>query len=352
MFYMTQKIQSDMRFIKNMKNNKLGICIPTYNRAKLLDTCLSRIVPQVKKYNIPIFISDNASTDNTEEIVRKYKENYDYIFYKRNPQNIGLDPNFEAVLKFADTEYRWLLGDDDSFFDGSLERLLKIIKQENFDLIVVNAGRPIDKKRPEKGIKERRVKMINSKKFTDKNELLENLGWHMTLLSSLIFNKDLIENTDFSRYRNTNFLQVGISFEYLGRKDNINVYWEAEPIVYTFNELGPIGASWFPKIIKIFCEDWFNVISSLPPSYKAKSKLKCIKEHDKKTGVFSIPRLLNIRSFGYINKDIYKHYKVYFPFVMNIPLWLIFFISIFPQNIAKFIRNVYLKSKGIKFDDV
>ncbi|NPA53461.1 MAG: glycosyltransferase family 2 protein [Aquificae bacterium] len=330
-----------------MENKKLGICIPTYNRANLLDSCLERIVPQVKKYNIPIFISDNASTDNTQEVVKKYQKEYEYIHYHRNDVNIGLDPNFEKVLKLADTEYRWLLGDDDSFFEGSLDVLLELLENDDFDLIVVNAARVKDKKNPKKGISELRVKDVKSKTFTDKNQLLEDLGWHMTLLSSLIFSKNLIEKADFDRYRNTNFLQVGIAFEYLGRKKDIKVYFEESPIVYTFNELGPIGASWFPKIMKIFVEDWFNVISSLPPSYSLKSKLTCVKNHDKKTGVFSLLRLLNIRSFGYLNKEIYNKYKDFYPFVINLPSWMIFLISIFPRNIAEDLRNSYLKLKGI-----
>ncbi len=330
-----------------MENKKLGVCIPTYNRAKLLNSCLERIVPEVSKYNVPIFISDNASTDETPQVVEKFKKQYEYIHYSRNPENIGLDPNFEKVLKFADTEYRWLLGDDDSFFEGTVGKLLEVLENDNFDLLVVNAARVVDKKDPKKGISELRVKDISSGVFNDKNLLLEQLGWHMTLLSSLIFSKDLIEKADFDRYRNTNFLQVGIAFDYLGRKDSINVYWEASPVVYTFNELGPIGASWFPKIIKIFVEDWFNVISSLPPTYSAKSKLKCIKEHDIKTGVFSLPRLLNIRSFNYLNREIYNQYKDYFPFVINAPKWQVFLISVFPVAVAEKLRRLYLRVKGI-----
>jgi len=52
---------------------KLSICIPTYNRAKELDECLSCIVPQIMdKDSIEIVISDNNSDDNTEQIIQKH----------------------------------------------------------------------------------------------------------------------------------------------------------------------------------------------------------------------------------------------------------------------------------------
>ena len=52
-------------------NKQLSIVIPTYNRADFLDYSLKLHIPIVKKYNICIYISDNASTDNTKEVINK-----------------------------------------------------------------------------------------------------------------------------------------------------------------------------------------------------------------------------------------------------------------------------------------
>ena len=52
----------------------LSIAIPTYNRAHYLDLCLSQICKQLpgNEQDIELIVSDNASPDNTEEVVKKY----------------------------------------------------------------------------------------------------------------------------------------------------------------------------------------------------------------------------------------------------------------------------------------
>ena len=91
----------------------LSICIPTYNRAKLLDLCIGSFINEAIKYNIDICISDNNSKDKTFEIVNKYKQFYKNIFYKKQKETISIDHNMLEVLKLAKTEYALWLGDDD-----------------------------------------------------------------------------------------------------------------------------------------------------------------------------------------------------------------------------------------------
>jgi glycosyltransferase involved in cell wall biosynthesis len=51
---------------------KVAVCIPTWNRAKTISIAINSLINQ-KKFEFDIHIFDNASTDNTEEII---KENY------------------------------------------------------------------------------------------------------------------------------------------------------------------------------------------------------------------------------------------------------------------------------------
>ena len=61
-----------------MTNEKplISICIPTYNRCKSLQNILNSIVQQNEflEDTIEIVVSDNASTDETKEMVAKYNE--------------------------------------------------------------------------------------------------------------------------------------------------------------------------------------------------------------------------------------------------------------------------------------
>jgi abequosyltransferase len=60
-------------------NPLISITIPTYNRAEFLDRCLAAHIPVARAHNIQIFISDNASTDGTESVVKKRMTEYPWI---------------------------------------------------------------------------------------------------------------------------------------------------------------------------------------------------------------------------------------------------------------------------------
>ena len=65
-------------------NNLISICIPTYNRESLLKESLVKLISQIREFSIAIYISDNSSSDNTEEVVKELSNNYKYIFYHKN----------------------------------------------------------------------------------------------------------------------------------------------------------------------------------------------------------------------------------------------------------------------------
>ena len=63
--------------------------------------------------NLELIISDNASTDATEEVCRELAAADHRVKYVRQPQNIGLARNFQWVTEYAEGDFfRWI-GDDD-----------------------------------------------------------------------------------------------------------------------------------------------------------------------------------------------------------------------------------------------
>lgn len=106
----------------------LTIGIPTYNRSYYLSKCLKAIYRQIGNDDIvEVFVSDNASTDNTPEIVAKYKP-YPNLRYHRNAENIG-SRNFENVWSSARGKYVVAVGDDDYFFEAMLYNMIKVLYQ-------------------------------------------------------------------------------------------------------------------------------------------------------------------------------------------------------------------------------
>ncbi|WP_114651969.1 glycosyltransferase family 2 protein [Polynucleobacter necessarius] len=107
---------------------KLSICIPTYNRANLLVNCLNSIISCKRNsdLNFQVCISDNHSTDGTEDVVRAAQLIID-IKYQRNSSNLGIPRNFLNVVSMAEGEFVWLLGDDDMLMPYAIEKLYRLI---------------------------------------------------------------------------------------------------------------------------------------------------------------------------------------------------------------------------------
>lgn len=108
----------------------LSICIPTYNRAKYLKICLNSIINDIKglEDEVEIVVSDNCSTDNTEEIAREIFSNIEFCYFK-NSTNIGGNRNIIRAAEIASGEFCWIIGDDDFILPGSIHRLIKLIKE-------------------------------------------------------------------------------------------------------------------------------------------------------------------------------------------------------------------------------
>jgi len=93
---------------------KVSLCIPQYNRIQYLLKNLS-VIAQQTYADIEIAISDDASTDNTEEEITELAKTYKYpIVYHQHPVNVGYDANLRKSLELASGDYCIMMGNDDT----------------------------------------------------------------------------------------------------------------------------------------------------------------------------------------------------------------------------------------------
>jgi glycosyltransferase involved in cell wall biosynthesis len=306
-------------------NKNLSIVIPTYNRADFLDRSLQVHIPLIKEKKIEIYISDNASTDNTSEVVNKWQLMYPFIHYFKNETNVGPDKNFELALKYPKTDYIWLLGDTNQIPVTGIEYVLNLINKKNtqHDVIVFNSHQ--------------RVIGIETKNYSDQNKLLSDLGWHMTLMSCLIYNSKLIADANFKKFHDTYFIQLGIILDYISGK-KFNIHWATNQSIGSIILPNIIKNSWQQQTFHIWIEKWSDFIFSLPSTYKINAKLKCIKSHGIKSGLFSLSNLISLRKYNILNYKTYLKYYDLLPLTINHPRILILLITIFPINILNTIK--------------
>ena len=113
----------------------LSLCIPTYNRAGHLRQTLDSIVaqPAFQSDDVEIVISDNCSGDDTQAVGEAYQTRFPgRVLYRRTARNIGFD-NFREVLSLARGDFRKLNNDTLVHKPGSLEALLRAVRQARPD---------------------------------------------------------------------------------------------------------------------------------------------------------------------------------------------------------------------------
>jgi|GEM_PF-5537541 len=121
----------------------LTMSIPTYNRASFLGLALESILSQIddaKAGQMEIWISDNASTDDTAQVVEGLARKYGRvrIEYRRNPCNLGAERNVMAAAGLGSGEYAWIFGDDDLMVPGALEALWPHLEKGEADFFLLN----------------------------------------------------------------------------------------------------------------------------------------------------------------------------------------------------------------------
>jgi glycosyltransferase involved in cell wall biosynthesis len=106
----------------------LSICIPTYNRAKLLRETLAHL-REVCGDDVEIVISDNCSGDDTQDAIRSFASRFSHFRAIRQPENRGGIANFAAALSVASGKYLYPLSDDDRIYFPALMAAVAVMEE-------------------------------------------------------------------------------------------------------------------------------------------------------------------------------------------------------------------------------
>ena len=109
-----------------MSNPKVSVIIPTYNRAELIQRALLSLQNQTNQ-DFEIFVVDDASTDNTEEVIKNFNDNR--IKYIVLPENKGQCISRNIALKQANGDYIGFLDSDDEWLPEKIEKQLRVFEQ-------------------------------------------------------------------------------------------------------------------------------------------------------------------------------------------------------------------------------
>ena len=195
-----------------MNNILLSICIPTYNRANVLDETLKKLFsnPEFDKNLIEVIVSDNFSTDNTKHVVSKYP----LVKYSCNDKNVR-DYNYSIVLELATGNYIRLFNDTLSFKQGALKKMLDTIKKHS----VVNCNLFFYSN------------MFLNKdiivSIKNKNDFIENVSFHTTWIANFgCWKQDFNQISNKDKYAEFLFVQVDWSYQIIENTKTTLIYFD------------------------------------------------------------------------------------------------------------------------------
>ncbi len=98
---------------------KVSICVPTRNRSESLrETIFAMLAQSFQDWEL--IVGDDASTDNTAEVVASFSE--PRIRYIRHPKNLGIYRNWNSLIGLCRGEYVAIYHDHDVYLPTILER--------------------------------------------------------------------------------------------------------------------------------------------------------------------------------------------------------------------------------------
>ncbi len=191
----------------------LTIAIPTYNRAASLDGQLGRLSAQVDA-SVEVLVSDNASGDNTAEVVKKYQGKIPGLVYSRNAENVGFDRNIIKLYSVASGRHIWFLSDDDPILSGALEKVRPLISAYDPTVAVLGAAASPDDAAGWRGGRERVEVFGGLGEVPDYSFFTRAI-----FLSGLLVRKDPgVDAQLLEGYAGSNFVQLSLALILLSRR--------------------------------------------------------------------------------------------------------------------------------------
>lgn len=193
----------------------LSIAIPTYNRAVWLKLCLAQLLPQLTLIGsaVEVTIYDNASPDNTTEIVQSYINQGLSLSYVRNDENIGSDRNIAQCFNLAKGRYVLILGDDDVLLDGALQKIMTLLSSGEYGAVFVSAygyNNNFMKERPVQ-------RVVAPIVFSDMDSYVKRCSTNAAFISSIIINRSCTIDIDAKNFVGTALVQTYLFYEAISR---------------------------------------------------------------------------------------------------------------------------------------
>lgn len=198
----------------------LTVGMPVYNGENFLKQRLESILNQSYS-NFILIISDNCSTDKSQEICEEMSKKDSRIIYFRHQENLGAILNFQFVLKKAKTKYFVWAAVDDIWSQNFLEKNCDVL--ENNENIVGSIGEySLYNRIEDSSTHEVKIKVLkNTKKFQYvhpaygevEEKIRFYLNYSMGGMVYGVYRTDKLQKANtFERYKNSQIWMLDLAY--------------------------------------------------------------------------------------------------------------------------------------------
>lgn len=233
-----------------MNDILLSICVPTFNGASSIKTCVESILAARAGHEdeIEVIISDNGSEDNTFEIIDAIHENNYHVH--RNEHNLGFKMNLcKLIDDYARGEFIWTIGDDDLISSHSIELFLKYYR--NMDLMLLK-NEMLSVEKNDALLRECNLSAKRCSYFEAVDSIASGGNILATFMSCAIFKRSVVSKIDKSLIQEDDWKSFSSIFPngfllYTGFSGSEKVYCVDDTFVYSL----PIQRPWADMMIYI-----------------------------------------------------------------------------------------------------
>jgi glycosyltransferase involved in cell wall biosynthesis len=118
------------------KKPTVSVIIPTYNRAHLIGRAIESVLNQTYQ-DFELIIVDDASTDNTEYLIKEFQQKDKRISYSKHDRNKGGSAARNTGIKTSKGQYIAFQDSDDEWLPGKLEKQMEILEKASQEVGVI-----------------------------------------------------------------------------------------------------------------------------------------------------------------------------------------------------------------------
>lgn len=114
-------------------NEKISIIMANYNNSKYIEDAIESVLLQ-GSHDWELVILDDYSSDNSEQLVKKYLSDKRVRFFK-NESNLGYIKTLKKMIEIAENDIIGILDSDDVLIEGAIEKVLSVYNNKKNKLI-------------------------------------------------------------------------------------------------------------------------------------------------------------------------------------------------------------------------